>query len=77
MTRVYFRCSNAEGSVLDARAASVDDLIEAREYATSIARSLIAIPNLRDWRNCCLRVTDDLGEEIFTTPFSSIIGKLQ
>ena len=61
--------------MLDRRAANVDDLIEAREYATGIARSLIAVPNLRDWRNCYLRVTDDLDQEIFVVPFSSIIGK--
>ena len=51
MAQVYFRCSNAEGSTFDGRMANVDDLIEAREYATGIARSLLAIPNLRDWRN--------------------------
>jgi len=75
MAQVYFRCSNAEGSTFDGRMANVDDLIEAREYATGIARSLLAIPNLRDWQNCCLRVSDDLGEEIFLVPLSSIIGK--
>jgi hypothetical protein len=37
--------------------------------------SLIAAPTLRDWRTCCLSVSDDLGEEIFVLPFSSIIGK--
>jgi Domain of unknown function (DUF6894) len=55
--------------------ANVDDLIEARDYATRVARSLVAAPTLRDWRICCLSVRDDLGEELFAFPLSSIIGK--
>jgi hypothetical protein len=75
MAHAVFRCSNAQGHVFDGRVANVDDLIEAREYATRVARSLIATPNLRDWRSCCLSVSDDLGEQLFEIPFSSIIGK--
>ena len=75
MAQAVFRCSNAQGQVIDGRVANVDDLIDAREYAARVARSLIAAPTLRDWRTCCLRVSDDLGEEIFVLPFSSIIGK--
>jgi hypothetical protein len=75
MAHAVFRCSNAQGHVIDGRVTNVDDLIEAREYATRVARSLIATPNLRDWRSCCLSVSDDLGEEIFEIPFSSLIGK--
>jgi hypothetical protein len=76
MAQALFRCSNAQGHVIDGRVANVDDLMEAREYATRVARSLIAAPTLRDWRECCMSVRDDLGEEIFMMPFSSIIGKL-
>jgi hypothetical protein len=65
----------ARGGLLDRRVADVDNLIEARDYATRIARSLVAIPNSRDWRNCCLTVMDDLGEELFVIPLASIIGK--
>jgi hypothetical protein len=75
MAQAVFRCSNAQGHVIDGRVATVDDLIEAREYATRVARSLIASPTLRDWRNCYISVRDDLGEELFVMPFSSIIGK--
>jgi hypothetical protein len=75
MAQALFRCSNAQGHVIDGRVANVDDLIDAREYAARVARSLIAAPTLRDWRTCCLSVSDDLGEEIFVLPFSSIIGK--
>ena len=75
MAHTVFRCSNAQGHVIDGRVASVDDLIEAREYATRVARSLIAAPTLRDWRSWRLSVSDDLGEELFAIPLSSIIGK--
>ncbi len=75
MTQVCVCCSTVHGGLLDRRIADVDDLIEARDYAMRVARSLIAIPNSRDWRNCCLSVTDDLGDEIFVIPFSSILGK--
>ncbi len=75
MAQALFRCSNPEGQI-DGRVANVDDLIEAREYATRIARSLIAAPTLRDWRTCYLSVSDDLAEELFLIPFSSLIGKL-
>jgi hypothetical protein len=75
MAQAVFRCSNAQGHVIDGRVANVDDLIEAREYATRVARSLIAAPTLRDWRSCCLSVSDDLGEEIFEIEFSSLIGR--
>jgi len=75
MTQVSVRCSTARGGLLDRRVANVDDLVDARDYATRVARSLIAIPNSRDWRDCCLTVADDLGDELFVIPFASIIGK--
>jgi hypothetical protein len=75
MAQALFRCSTAQGHVLAGRVANVDDLIEARDYATRLARSLVAAPTLRDWRTCCLSVSDDLGEELFAFPLSSIIGK--
>jgi hypothetical protein len=75
MAQALFRCSNAQGHVIDGRVVTVEDPVEAREYPTRVARSLIAIPNLRDWRECYMSVRDDLGEELFVLPFSSIIGK--
>ncbi len=75
MAQVYFHCSNSIGRLLDRRVADVDDLVEAHDYAEAVARSLIATPDLQDWRNFRLRVWDDLGEEVFVMPFSSIIGK--
>ncbi len=76
MTQVCVRCSTARGGLIDGRIVKVDDLIDARDYATRVARSLIATPNSRDWRECCLSVVDDLGDELFVIPFASIIGKL-
>jgi hypothetical protein len=76
MCQVHFRCSNAQGNVLDHRIVDVGGFIEARQYATNIARSLIATPNLRDWRSCLLSADDDLGEQLFVMSFSSIIGRL-
>lgn len=75
MRQVSVRCSTAHGGLLDRRVANVDDLVDARDYATRVARSLIAIPDSRDWRNCCLTVVDDLGDELLVIPFASIIGK--
>lgn len=75
MTNISVRCSTARGGLLDGRAAVVDDLAEARDYALRVARSLIAARNSRDWRECRLSVVDDLGDEIFAVSFASIIGK--
>jgi hypothetical protein len=57
MTQVSVRCSTARGSLLDRRAANVEDLIDARDYATRVARSLIAIPNSRDCVNVGLALS--------------------
>ena len=75
MSQVHLHCSNAQGNVFDHRVVDVSDLIEAREYATCVARSLIGTPNLRDWRSCLLHVNDDLGEELFVMRFSSVLGR--
>ena len=76
MTNISVRCSTARGRLLAGRVAVVDDLIEARDYAVRVARSLITTPNSRDWRECRLSVVDDLGDELFAVSFASIIGKL-
>ncbi len=69
-------CSNSHGRLLDRRTADVEDLVEARDRAEAIARSLIASPDLQDWRTWRLRVWDDLGDEVLVMPFSSIVGKV-
>ena len=75
MAQIHFHCSDSVGRLLDRRIADVDDLLEARDYAEAVARSLIASPNLQDWRNCRLRVWDNLGDEIFAVSFSALVGK--
>ena len=75
MTQVYFHCSNATDVLLDPRNAEVEDLVEARDHATSIVRSLTASHNLEDWRSWLLHANDSLGEELFVLPFAFVLGK--
>ena len=76
MAQISVCCSNSRGILLDRQTAQVEDLLEACDYATAMARSLIATVSLEDWRCCRLDVCDDLGAEIFVLPFSSLLGKL-
>jgi hypothetical protein len=76
MTEVYFHCSNAKGALVDRGAAIVCDLADMRAYAELVVRSLIKRPGPEDWRGWVLYVSDDLGDEILTLPFSSVLGKL-
>ena len=73
--QVYFHCSNTEGVVVDRRGAAVVDLMEAIEEATNVVRARIAGPNLVDWRDWVLHVSDEAGEEIFVLPFAALLGK--
>jgi hypothetical protein len=75
VAQVYFHCSHTEGVLIDRRGTTVADLIEAREQAEIVVRSLLAAPSLEDWRGWVLHVSDPAGEEIFLLPFASIIGK--
>ncbi len=75
MTQVYFDCSSDRRVLRDRWRAEVCDLDEAREFAARAVHSLIAAPNLEDWRNWALRASDDLGNEIFIMPFAAALGK--
>ncbi len=75
MTQISVSFSNSRGILVDLQTAQVEDLLEACDYATAMARSLIATASLEDWRRWRLDVRDDLGMEIFVMPFSSILGK--
>jgi hypothetical protein len=75
MTQVYFHCSNANKVLVDHHGAVVDDLVEARDQATKVVRSLTAEHNPEDWRSWVLHVNDDLGEELFIVPFAFVLGK--
>jgi hypothetical protein len=76
MAQVYFHCSNARGVLIDRCGADVGDLVEARDHAARVVRSLITTPSPEDWRNWVLHVSDDLGDEIFVVPFASVLGQL-
>ncbi len=75
MAQVFFHCSNTEGVWFDRRGAAVGNLIEAHEQAALVVRSLLMAPSAEDWRDWVLHVSDELGEEIFAMPFSSVLGK--
>ncbi len=40
-----------------------------------VVRSLIMTPGPHDWRGWVLHVSDDLGDEILSVPFASVLGK--
>ena len=40
------------------------DIAAACEHATCMVHSLIATPNVEDWRGWILHASDDLGEEL-------------
>jgi hypothetical protein len=75
MAQVYFHCSNTIGVAIDRCGSAVADLAEAQEHAALVVRSLIMTPVLEDWRGWVLHVSDKDGEEIFTVPFDSLLGK--
>jgi hypothetical protein len=75
MTRVYFHYSNSEGVCVDQRGTAAGNLTEVREHATRVVHSLIATECPEDWRDWTLHVSDDLDDEIFALPFSSVLGK--
>jgi Domain of unknown function (DUF6894) len=75
MAQVYFRCSNPRQLLMDRSGADVGDLTEAHESAARVVRSLVTAPSLEDWRQWSLHASDDLGDEIFVIPFTSILGK--
>lgn len=75
MAQVYFHCSSTQGALIDRSGAAIDNLAEARDHATLVVRSLIMTPGEEDWRGWVLHVSDADGEEIFSLPFASMLGK--
>jgi hypothetical protein len=75
MAQVYFHCANSERVVIDRCGAAVGDLIEAQDHATCMMRSLVTAMSPEDWRDWTVHVTDELDDEIFVMPFSSVLGK--
>jgi len=75
MTQVYFHCSNTKKVFVDRRGAVVEDLAEARDYATRVVQSFTGARRLEDWRHWLLHVSNDQGDELFVVPFNFVLGK--
>jgi len=76
MTNIYFHCANEEYEFDDKRGVAIDNLVEACEQARRIVHSYVMTASAEDWRSWVLYATDELGEEIFTLPFASVLGRL-
>ena len=76
MAQVYFHCSTTERALLNYGEAEVADMTEAREQAALLVRALVAAPGPEDWRDWMLHISDDLGEEMYSLPFKSVLGRL-
>ncbi len=76
MAQVYFHCSSTDRVLLNYGDAEVADMTEAREQAALLVRALIAEPGPEDWRDWMLHISDDLGEEVFSLTFKSVMGRL-
>jgi hypothetical protein len=74
VTHVYFHCSSARGILIDQYGAAVDNLVEARDHAARVVRSLIMAHSAKDCRDWVLHVSDDVGVEIFVVPFAFVLG---
>lgn len=75
MSAIFFHCSDDQHVLLDRKGTAMD-LAEARVHAERLVRSYVMLPSAEDWRNWVLHVTDDLGEEIFDLPFTTVLGEL-
>jgi hypothetical protein len=76
MTDVYFHCTDDGYMLGRRRGVAIDGLTEAFEHADRIVRSYVMTPGAEDWRNWVLHATDEIGAELFTVPFASVLGKL-
>jgi len=76
MTEVYFNCSSPGHILRDRRGITVRSFTEAYAEAERFVRFLVMTPTAEDWRGWELRVTDELGCEIFAIPFASLVGRL-
>ena len=75
MREVYFHCSTDQHVLID-RSGAAMDLAEARAHAERMVHTMIMTPSAEDWREWAVHVTDDLGDELFVVPFSSVLGQL-
>jgi hypothetical protein len=76
MTDVYFHYSNAHGVLIDRSRTAVDDLVGARKHTDCVARSLIMTASAEDGAaGSSPHVTDNEGDEIFTVPVATVLGR--
>ena len=75
VSHVYFHCSSDRGILIDQYGAAVDDLVEARDHAARVVRSLTMAHSAKDCRDWILHVSDDVGVEIFVVPFAFALAK--
>jgi len=75
MAQVFLHYATPRGVVLNQCVAKVNNLTEVRAYAVQSVQALIAAPSLEDWRNWVLHARDDLGLELFSVPFASLLGE--
>ena len=75
MAQLYFHCSSARVVDIDQCGTDLDDLIEARDHAAQVVRSLVTTPASKIGANWVLHVSDELGEEVFIMPFSALLGR--
>jgi hypothetical protein len=75
MAQVFLHYTTPRGVVLNQTLTKVNDLTELRDYAVQSVQTLISAPSLKDWRQWVLHVRDDLGSELFTVPFASLLGE--
>jgi streptogramin lyase len=76
MTQVYFNCSDPNHILMDSRGTTVSSLSEACAHAFGFVHAAMMTPNSEDWRGWELRVTDELGNELFVIPFAAALGRL-
>ena len=76
MATVYFHYSTSEGVCFDRRGTAIINFSEMRAHAARAVQSLISVHGPEDWRDWKLHVSDDLNDEIFVLPFSSVLGRL-
>jgi hypothetical protein len=75
MTQLYFHCSSTSGHSINRWQTPIMDLAEARDHAALIVQLLVMDQSPEDWRDWILHVSDDLEDEVFSLPFSSVLGK--
>jgi hypothetical protein len=77
MTYLYFHCAGPSEILIDHQGAEVIDLTEARDYALSIARSLVENAyGTYDFSTWHVYVSDEDDDEMLLVPFAAVLPTL-